>query len=122
MGKAVLYTCDCGYNKELLLGGGLSSSLEASVRQTFSELSSFNRAKQSGALTRFYWEYKLAVCHACKELLAIPILHYWEYDRERILQAPCPACGGSAELVAEKDTAWPKCGKRMAALKTGLWD
>ena len=124
MGQTLRYACECGYNKELLLGGGFLSNQVEPVREEFGgdALSSFDRAKKRGALTRFFWEYKRAVCPACTELLAIPVLHYWERDRERIRQAPCPECGGGAELNSDKEQICPKCGARMAAERIGLWD
>ncbi len=122
MGQSVRYACECGYNKELLLGGGFLANREETVRELFGDLAGFDRAKKRGDISRFFWENKRAVCPSCEELLAVPVLRYWENDRERTINAPCSYCGGRAELNSENEQLCPKCGKRMAAERIGLWD
>lgn len=124
MGQIMRYRCNCGYCKELMIGGGLLSNREEAVRKSFvnNELGAFDKAKENGSLTRFFMNNTPAVCPACQELEALPVLHYWENAKGSVIQKVCPVCRGDMRLQDDSAVICPKCGKTMDVTQSGLWD
>ncbi len=70
----------------------------------------------------FLFNYRLAVCPECKDIVAVPFLRFLETGWEYV--SPCPKCGGKAEVLEEDIPGiCPNCQKAgLEAEETGHWD
>ncbi len=70
----------------------------------------------------FLFNYRLAVCPECKDIVAVPFLRFLETGWEYV--SPCPKCGGKAEVLEEDiPGVCPNCQKAgLEAEETGHWD
>lgn len=70
----------------------------------------------------FHFNYCVAVCPKCKQLITVPVLTFFETGRTYISR--CPNCNNIAEILKDdSNTICPKCQKvRLDMEELGHWD
>lgn len=124
MGKFVTYTCECGYEKSLALGGGIFSNREDSFLPFYKEdqLRPYHAAKGSGNLDYFIFDNYPALCNICKELKQVAVLSIvFKDDTSLELPTNCSQCGNKVVLL-QQPYICPKCGGEMNTQDSGFWD
>ncbi|MCI9124024.1 MAG: hypothetical protein HFH35_08095 [Eubacterium sp.] len=125
MGVIRKYTCKCGYEKDILAGGGLYGCNVNHIAKFFPEETKvFTKEREEGRVKQFIMENELSFCPNCKEIVAVPVFTYTRRDGSVCrFVGNCPDCGGEISQVDnEEQAACPKCGLRMTYLPVGNWD
>lgn len=124
MGTIVHAYCGkCGYEAELLTGGGLRDCRPETALAAAPGNQALAEALQRGA--RFQIERCVAVCSQCKKLFAIPYVAYWpEGEESRHTAAACPDCNSllTRYSAAVESVPCPVCGNTLPLTPTGHWD
>lgn len=124
MGTIYKVSCNCGYNKKLCLGGGLSSCNINSIYSTFSDekIKRFKEDFENQKVKRFCSENIASFCENCKEVLETCKLDVELKNDERYsIVNTCSICGKEV-VVLSKQYKCPVCGSAMNVTNEGLWD
>jgi len=132
MGTIVEIECiNCGYKKELFIGGGLN---DWDIKNTLSEFSgeNFSKLYQEIILSKknldiFSFSRYIGVCNSCKELCVVPIISFkMNNKKEQEVVGRCPKCNDRVNTYKNNteilNIKCPKCGSRTSVLETGNWD
>jgi|GEM_PF-4835497 len=123
MGETYRISSECGYTKELDIGGGLAACDIDMVNKVFSEekLIEFKNHYSNREIKSFLLENALAFCDKCKEIMTVSALTAQLIDSEKlVIINDCPSCGNRIQII---DTPFcPKCGKKMIMEEIGHWD
>jgi DNA-directed RNA polymerase subunit RPC12/RpoP len=124
VGDIYKLSCECGYETQLNIGGGLLSSNIRTVNKIFSEeqLKEFNKYYINGEVTSFFVKNEVCLCNNCKEIMSIPVLKFQLSNNKKFQIANiCSNCSNNIQI--SKDTLkCPKCSKVLLKQKIGLWD
>lgn len=123
MGEIYKVSCQCGYEKELKLGGGLASLNIRTVRRLFSDekRAAFEAYYQSKEVQSFVVENEPAYCDACREIMTVPVLRARLVHGEGMeIIGDCPDCGQKVQRL--KDLSCPLCHKALKQEIIGHWD
>lgn len=116
--------CQCGYNKELNLGCGLSSCNVNLVNKVFSkdELEEFNKRLSSNEIKNFIMENVAVICDNCNEIQQATKLNAKLKSGEDIeVITKCSICHEDVAILKDKYIC-PVCRKDMKLETTGFWD
>lgn len=123
MGDIVHFSCNCGYDKELFLGGGIQSCNRMHISRIFpQEMVAFNQAYETGEIDSYSLEQELGICKKCMELSAVEVLHYSNKQGLQELSKPCKQCGNIVQLIKDDEVICPKCGTILKKQIVGHWD
>lgn len=126
MGKIIRLHCpQCGYEKELFVGGGmLDCELKTILNVLPEEGKRMLAAAANYGANQFSVTRKFCVCDSCGTIYALPVVSYNMKGICQEIYGVCPNCG------AEGNTRWnenqvppcPDCGGEMTQRETGHWD
>lgn len=125
MGACKLYKCRCGYEKQIMAGGGISSQdLRIISRNIPEELfEEFSREELSGNVIDFGMIRSIISCPNCKSLDTVTDFWYTLAESEFRYVSPCPVCGEECQPLEDTETIrCPKCKAKMNCSVVGLWD
>lgn len=125
MGYINMYTCKCGYKKELNVGAGMNAINRNIISMRLpEELSAqFGREYEEGKVDTYMIDNMLSVCPKCKELKTVIHFRYRRTDgAAEEYAAPCDVCGGQVVPVDEDNVHCPRCNETMDWTQTGYWD
>ncbi len=125
MGQIVQAQCEkCGFQKEILVGGGLRDCEWETILGVLPEEGkrALERAVQDGAkqvsVTR-----RIYACPSCKMVYALPVVSYTMNDRRQELYGFCPQCGKAGGSAGEDAVfCCPVCEGELILRQTGHWD
>ncbi len=127
MGMIQTLTCpSCHESWEITTGHGILHSTLERVLKAFPQDTQMEiRQEVQGQLAPiFYFNYRMASCGRCKNIVAVPVIEFPESGRS--YTSFCPQCGTSAELVILKEDAsptCPRCGTEALSVEdSGRWD
>lgn len=126
MGEIRSYSCSCGYNQEIFLGGGLQSCSIPAIKKHFAPdtISEFIAQQDSGNVESYIMENILAECPDCTSLFTVPGFTYKTNDNiSHSFINSCPKCRKMPVIVEDtSQVVCPKCGQIMQFISTGNWD
>lgn len=133
MGEIINVRCEfCKKEWQCFVGNGLLHGKKENLIVAFTEerQQQAERLLASSKMPAFDFQYRIAVCSHCQNVVAVPVLR--DIDSEETCVDLCPLCGKETEhLFTEeqsmeewsKNTACPVC--KRTALRTedgGYWD
>jgi len=124
MGSIYRISCNCGYEKQLNVGGGLASCSLNTVNRMFSdeELKAFNSYYRNEEVKSFLIENELSFCDKCKEIMTVPVLRAELINNKKIqIVGKCLTCNDGIQILGDS-VICPKCGKEMIKEDIGNWD
>ena len=124
MGSIYKISCDCGYEKQLNIGGGIASCSLSTVNRMFSdeELKEFNSYYKNNKVKSFFVENELAFCNKCKEIMTVAVLRVELISNEKIqIVSKCLICSNEVQILGDS-VVCPKCGQEITKEDIGDWD
>lgn len=126
MGQIKQIKCTrCEYQKEILIGGGLSDCKLKTIlaalpgKQQRELAAEINRGAAFVSITR-----QPRVCSACGTIQALPVVTYMLDGTQKTLYGACSQCGKDADASwndAQTGTC-PTCGAAVEIRNAGHWD
>ncbi len=134
MGKIFELTCpECGYEKRVFVGGGLSDCNTETILSSFSEKyrRSLSDLIEKG-ISRLNIYRDLCKCSECGEFSAAVTVKFFYRGKLRGLRDACSVCGEAPErleIISSRDiesgileSSCPKCGSDVSIKNSGHWD
>lgn len=123
MGDIVHFSCDCGYSKELFLGGGMMSCNRMQISRFFpQEMSEFIKEYENGEIGSYCMETELAICKNCNELEAVEVFRYTNKKGLQEFYKECKCCNNKVQIIKEDNVVCPKCEAILKKQIVGHWD
>lgn len=125
MGDVRRYKCQCGYEKQLMIGGGRNSQNLKIICKDIPEdiFSEFMRKKFAKTVLEYGIVNSAISCPECEELFVVSEFSYTLSDAEVRYVTACPNCGEEHTPIEDSDLILcPKCNKQMTYSVEGLWD
>lgn len=128
MGEIRYLSCkECGYEKEMHIGGGLMSINPSVVKKSLQgeDLEQWNSLQEKNEIKRFIWEYAMAFCEDCGELSEVFMVQVETKEgQDLILDCRCKKCQKKLEPIKKKiDIMCPACGQTILRNDLmGHWD
>lgn len=126
MGQIIQLHCtQCGFDKELFVGGGL---LDCELKTMIDVLPQDGRRMLSAAAehgaNQFSITRRLCVCDSCGAIYALPVVSYNMKGLYQELYGLCPQCGaaGNGKWKESETLACPDCGNELTRQEKGHWD
>lgn len=133
MGEIINVRCKaCKKEWQCFAGNGLLHGKKESILAAYSEekRQQAERMLEASKIPAYDFQYRLAVCEQCQNVVAVPVLHAAEGGETCV--GLCPLCGSETKyLCAEGQdmevwcgkTACPVCkNKALLAEDGGYWD
>lgn len=125
MGDIRNYSCNCGYEERLYVGGGMNAINMRSILQMFpQEGEQLEAQKKIGQVGSYLMDHAVGTCKTCRRLYTVSRLSYEMQDGKVFcFIKPCPTCDSEVEVQEDiENLVCPKCGKVMSYLPAGRWD
>lgn len=125
MGVLVKITCrSCGADWQRGIGSGMMHGNLEKVAGLYPEKikQEILRCAEQEDFPSYDFEYRLASCDQCKEVVSVPVLTLKKSGMTYI--GTCAQCGREAQLMEKTEkTPCPVCHKASLKVEeTGLWD
>ena len=117
----------CGFQKELLTGGGLADCSFDTVCSALSEekQEQLKQAAAGGLTGLSIWRIPCR-CRNCHTFYARPVVDYERKDGAGTIVGECPACaspeGDDLSGLEQVAGGCPKCGSDVLLKRQGHWD
>lgn len=124
MGEIYKISCNCGYIRELNIGGGLAACNIDMVNRVFSEAkrNEFNTKYINKEVQSFLVENDLCICDKCREIMTTAVLRVELADNKKLqIKNDCPVCSSKMRIITDSPKC-PKCGQKMMKEEIGHWD
>lgn len=115
MGEMINVRCKvCKKEWRCFTGNGLLHGRKEGVLAAFSEDERKQAENLMGAATvpLYDFQYRLAVCGYCQNIVAIPVLRV--VDSDEILEGKCPLCGKKTKNFCGEEQSTEKWSKKIA--------
>ena len=126
LGQIIRLHCQqCGFERELYVGGGLADSEWETIQNALPEKERhvLDAAVQAGA-SQIQVTRRLCVCGRCGAVYALPVVSCMLKGEQGVLYGVCPQCGAAGDPDWEEEGAipCPVCRSGLTKQQAGHWD